>query len=202
MQREHPGAGDDAGRGGAEDAAQPGAGDDAGRGDADDAARSGAGGGETGRDASEHPASQTEGEIPAPEPTRIGAKEAAAAAMAQMAPVVVPMVEVPEEETLEAGTPGWLEDPWEVATVPGAMPVVEIPAEDPWEVAAAATSIASASEGGLGARLSEEPEREGSWAMVQPGIPPVFDRNERWEYEAWGRIMRSTMKSKPPWLVS
>jgi hypothetical protein len=106
--------------------------------------------------------------------------------MEQMAPVVVPVLEVPEEETPEAGTPGWLEDPWEVAVAPGAVPVVEIPAEDPWEVAAAAASIASASEGGLDTGPSEEPEREGSWAMVQPGIPPVFDRNEQWEYEAWG----------------
>ena len=49
-----------------------------------------------------------------------------------------------------------------------------------------ATRIASTSEGGLGAGRSKEPGREGSWAMVQPGIPPVFDRNERWEHEAWG----------------
>ena len=27
--------------------------------------------------------------------------------------------------------------------------------------------------------------REGTWAMVQPGIPPVFDRNKRTESEAW-----------------
>ena len=27
--------------------------------------------------------------------------------------------------------------------------------------------------------------REGAWAMVQPGIPPVFDRNERTESKAW-----------------
>ena len=105
-----------------------------------------------------------------------------------MASVVVPMVEVPVEETLEAGTPEQLEDSWEVATAaaaPGASPVMEMPAEDPWEVATAAAVIASTSEGSHDAGRSEEPGRDDSWAMVQPGIPPVFDRNELWEYEAW-----------------
>ncbi|XP_039787204.1 translation initiation factor IF-2-like [Panicum virgatum] len=168
---------------------QPGAGDDAGRGGVEDAAQLGAGGEETSGDASECPISQTEGEVPAPEPARAGDEGAAAAAMVQTAPVVVPVVEVPAEETPEAGAPGHLEDPWEVAAaaaVPGAMLVADMPVEDPWEVAVMAVSIVSASEGGLGAGPSEEPEREGSWAMVQPGIPLVFDHNERWEYKAWG----------------
>ena len=96
-----------------------------------------------------------------------------------MAPTkTVPVVETPSEETLEVGVPGRL--------------------EDPCEVAAAATGIASASEGGLGAGRSEEPERLVCWAMVQPGIPPVFDRNERWEHEVWGSITRSTMRSTTP----
>jgi len=82
--------------------------------------------------------------------------------------------------------------------VPGAVLVAEMPTKDPWEVAVAAVSIVPASEGGLGAGPSEEPEREGSWAMVQPGIPPVFDRNERWEHEVWGSITRSTMRSTTP----
>ena len=27
--------------------------------------------------------------------------------------------------------------------------------------------------------------REGTWAVVKPGIPPAFDRNEQMETEAW-----------------
>jgi hypothetical protein len=95
--------------------------------------------------------------------------------MAQMAPVVVLVLEVPAKETPEAVAPGQLQDPWEVAaaaTAPGAVAVVEMPAEDPWEVAIVAAGIASTSEGGLGARPSEGPRREDNWAMIQLGIPP------------------------------
>jgi hypothetical protein len=102
--------------------------------------------------------------------------------------VVVPTEEMPAEVTPRAEVPRQHEDPWEVAATaaaPGASPVMETPAEDPWEVAFAGPAIASTSEGGLGARRSEEPGREGSWAMVQLGIPLVFNRNERWEYDAW-----------------
>ena len=60
-----------------------------------------------------------------------------------------------------------------------------MPVEDPCEVAVASAAIASTSDGGLGARRSEEPGREDSWAVVQLGIPPVFDCNEQWEYDAW-----------------
>ena len=165
----------DAGQNSTEVAARSDAEGDAGRDDAEDTARPVARVGETGGDASKCPASQMEGEVPALVPTRAGDEGAAVAAtMAQtapaMVPVVEPVVEIPAEEISEAWAPGRL--------------------EDPWEVAAAAAGIASASEGGLGARPSEEPGREDSWVMVQSGIPPVFDRNERWEYEAWGEFFK------------
>ena len=62
---------------------------------------------------------------------------------------------------------------------------METPAEDPWEVAVAAAAIASTSEGGADTWRPRRPMREGTWAMVKPGIPPTFDRNEQTEIEAW-----------------
>ncbi|XP_039787191.1 uncharacterized protein LOC120653534 [Panicum virgatum] len=165
-----PDAGEDAGRGGAENATQLGAGDDTGRGSVDDATQPGAGGEETGGDASECPASQTGGEVPIPEPMVAGAEDAAAAAMAQTAPLVVPAEETPTEVMPEAAAPARLVDPWEVAAaaaVAGALLVMEMPAGDPREVATAAAGIASASEGGLGARPSEEPGHKDNLAMYK-----------------------------------
>ena len=68
-----------------------------------------------------------------------------------------------------------------VETTPG----VEAPGqhEGPWEVAVDA--VASISEGAGRPWRREGSVREGTWAMVQPGIPPAFERNERKESEAW-----------------
>jgi len=99
-----PGTEEEAGRGSEEHAARPDAGDETGRGGTEDAAQPGAGGGETDRDASELPASQTEGDTPTPEPTGTRDEGAAAAAMAQTAVVVV-SAEVPAEETPAAAAP-------------------------------------------------------------------------------------------------
>jgi len=78
-----PGVEGEADRGSMEGAARSDAGEDAGRGGAEHATRPDVEeGGETGRDASEHLASQVEGEVFAPEPARAGNEEAAAAAMA------------------------------------------------------------------------------------------------------------------------
>ena len=102
-----PDAEGEVGRGSVEDVAQPGAGDDVGRGGTNDAAQPGAGEGETSMGASEQPASQMEGVVPAPEPARAEDEGAAAAAMAQTALVnVVLVVDTPAEETLEVGAPG------------------------------------------------------------------------------------------------
>ena len=88
-----------------------------------------------------------EEEVPIPEPTRAGDGEAATVAMTKEEPaVVVPVVEMPTEETPEAGAPGRLEDPWKVAAA-AALGAVGVSA-----------NIASTSEGGLGAGPSEGPE--------------------------------------------
>lgn len=86
---------------------------------------------------------------------------AAAAAAAQTAPEnVVPVLEILPEE---------FEDLEEV---------------DPNAAASAAARVAdfvSASEGVLGVGPSEGPPVGVEWAMVQPGVPSDFDRNEREE---------------------
>ena len=57
-----------------------------------------------------------------------------------------------------------------------------------------AAGNAPTSEGGLGVGPSEEPVREDNRAMVQPGIPTVFNRNERWEHEARGEYFKVSAK--------
>ena len=168
-----PDARDEIGRVGTEDAAQPRAGGDAGRGDAVDAARSGAEEGETGGDASEHPTSQTEGEVLIHERAKARDEGAAVAVMVQTAPAVEVSTEVTQAAAAPAeATPG--------AEAPAAM---ETPAEDPWEATVAAA--ASASEGDADTWWPRRPVREGTWVMVQPGIPSTFDHKERTKIESW-----------------
>ena len=86
---------------------------------------------------------------------------------------VLPVVDIPAEETPEAGAPGRLEDPWEVtaaAVASGASPVAEMPMEDPWEVAAAAAGITSAMSGG-NTRPARGQLGDGS-ARDPPGVRP------------------------------
>ncbi|XP_039787115.1 nascent polypeptide-associated complex subunit alpha, muscle-specific form-like [Panicum virgatum] len=128
------GAEGETGRGSEDRAALPDEGEDTSRGSAEDAAQPRAGGEEAGGDASEHLASQTEGGVPTPEPARAGDEGAAAAAVAQTAPVAVPTEETPAEVTPGAVAPRQHEGPWEVAAAaaaPGTSPVMEMPAEDP-----------------------------------------------------------------------
>jgi len=121
------------------------------------------------------PAKRKERSLP-PEPTRAG-DDAAMAAVAQMAPVVVPVVEmpaeVPAEEIPGTGAPEWFEDLEEV---------------DPNAAANAAARVAdfvSASEDSLGAGPSEGPVYGINWATIQPRVPSGFTRNERWEDDVW-----------------
>ena len=91
-----------------------------------------------------------EEEVPIPEPTRAGDGEAATVAMTKEEPaVVVPVVEMPTEETPEAGAPGRLKDPWEVAAAAAA-----------YDDAGVSTDIATTSEGGLGDGPSGWPSEE------------------------------------------
>jgi hypothetical protein len=92
---------------------------------------------------------------------------------------MAPAVEVPTEETPAAAVPAGVTPR---AEVPAGM---ETPTGDPWEVVVDATTVASASKGNADTWRPWRPVREGTLAMVQPGIPPAFDRNERMEIEAW-----------------
>ena len=88
------------------------------------------------------------------------------------------MVEVPTEEMPAVATPA--------ETMPGvvAPAAMETPVENPWEATVAAAAVASASECDLDTWRPRTPVREGTWAMVQPGIPPAFDCNEGTKIEA------------------
>ncbi|XP_039822813.1 myristoylated alanine-rich C-kinase substrate-like [Panicum virgatum] len=159
------------GQGDAEDAARPEAGDNAGRGGPGDAAQPGAarGGGETGRNALEHPTSQEKGETLAPEPTRAGVEGTTAAAMAQTAPVV----QVPVEETPAAALSA------EASSAAEAPTAVGTPAEGPRGAIIAAAAVASASEGGADIWVPRRSVREGTLAVVKPGIPLRPQRADR-----------------------
>ena len=93
------------------------------------------------------------------------------AAAAQTALLVVPVVEipaeVPTEEILGTGAPEWFEDLEEVNPNAAA------------KAAARVADFVSASEDSLDDGPSEGPIYGINWAIIQPGVPSGFTRNER-----------------------